>query len=209
MAPRLWRTAAAAALLLAGAVQARAQTGADGALAALDAGLAARMQAAARNLAPGGDRLEATRALDAARRLARVEHGLAGCGLSFGEPLQAVEAARHALQMGDPAGAATVLRQESGALAQARRTAVCRATPAAVGKLVVNARGERLGRLTALDPASGAATLKTGGVVDLFGFLDAGNASVAVRADRLVEGRRLVVLAEDVTPAELIRCARP
>lgn len=159
----------------------------------VQAALANRLREAADNLSAGGDRLHATRALDAARRLARVEASLVGCpGAATSISLKAVESARRALQNGRTEVAVALLRQASQASSPSLPSA-CTAGSSAVGKLVMNRHGERIGRLVSLTPGGGA-ILKVGGAINWFGFLDFGNSRRTVPAGQLVEGRRMVVL---------------
>jgi hypothetical protein len=201
----------AASIATAAAAGPVAATTPAGKLSALRAGLAARMSEAAVNLSPGGDRLKATRALDAARRLGRVERALVACpGGSSEGPLRAVNAARHDLQIGRADVAVQILRNAASDLAlppsETAAPQTCSATAGAVGKLVVNARGERLGRLTQLgDPRTpeSDAKVKTGEVVNWLGFIDFANGAVAVPAASLVEGDRMVVVATLATAEQL------
>jgi hypothetical protein len=192
--------AALATLLATGLVAAAVRTAAAAAPSAapssvdlqpLQSGLAARFQEAARNLGPGGDRLKATHALDAARRLARVETSIVGCPqAASAAPLRRLEAARRALQNGRTRAAIALLGQ-AGPLSAP--SSACPPGPSAAGKLVINSRGERIGRLASLSPA-GQAVLKVGGAINWLGFIDFDNRRTTVPAGQLVEGRRMVVL---------------
>ncbi|MAW99502.1 MAG: hypothetical protein CMN72_07615 [Sphingomonas sp.] len=151
-------------------------------------GLAKDFQKAATALRSPSRRHEAMKTLDDARRLGRVmrdELGPAGeAAYKF------VESARHAVQTGRPDEAARILETGAGRLTTLpfpnRFDSVDRTN---VGTRVIDAEGRKLGRISAIDAAAGKATLKIGGVVDLFGFLDAGNRTVTVSNSDLAAGK--------------------
>ncbi len=173
-------------------------------------GLARSMGNAATMLASEKKRFQGVRSLDDARRVARILRDVAPSNdhamVRFG--LQAVKRARHALQNGDPQAAVQILRSAHDQLLSRSRGRWKVSSPvgsSAVGKLVVNAEGKRIGRVDRLERTSQGvqfAVLKVGGVVNLFGFLDAGNELVGVPAEQLVVGNRMVALRSAITPEQ-------
>lgn len=173
-------------------------------------GLARSMDNAARMLASGKERFQGIRSLDDARRVARILRDVAPPNdhamVRFG--LQAVKNARHAVQNGDPQAAAQILRSARDQLlsrSSGRGKVGSPVDSSAVGKLVVNAEGKRIGRVDRLEQTSPGvqfAVLKVGGLVDLFGFLDLGNELVGVPAEQLVVGKRMVALRSAITPEQ-------
>ena len=179
-------------------------------------GLADSMERAAGALRADGQRLQATKSLDDARRAARVldevRTRLSQRDASLG--IANVDDARHALQMGDAQRSARILLDGARRLraSLARDTSIqSDAAPGlplekSLGKGVINARGEELGKLDRLVLAPAGrryAVLKEGGVVDLFGFLDVANRLVVVPTDQLIAGGRMVAVASDVTARQL------
>jgi len=176
-------------------------------LGALVEGLAGRMNESARALQVDDERMRATTALDDSRRLARVLHEAAPW-LGSDDPLPAVEAARHALQNGDPPTAAQILREASKALQDPRPAARGPIQPLVendTGIQVINGKGQKIGKLAAVREHNGEAqaVLKVGGVVDLFGFLDLANTLVTVPAREFVAGKRTAALARYATAEQL------
>ncbi len=179
-------------------------------LASLMRGLAYSMQVASGALATDGQRLRATGALDDARRIARVLRDVAPGGEPAGrDGLDAVERARHALQNGNPAAASRILHDASVRMqrlaTQAPADPVGAVRSADTGKPVINAAGQRLGRLERLLPKQDGVTravLKVGGVINLFGFVDAGYREVTVPVDQLVAGKTMVAITSSITPEQ-------
>lgn len=187
----------------------------NGKLAALARGLGESMSSAAQHLTEKGRRLEATRALDDARRVARLLRDIAPGARAAELGLNYVREARHALQNGDPARASGFLEQAGGRLNETAAR-IGGAAPLidprqAIGKHVINAKGEELGKIGQFvaDPDGRRhAVLLEHGVVDLFGFLSVGNQLVVVPADSLVLGGRLAAVATDVTADQLVASSR-
>lgn len=183
---------------------------AAGPVEALMIGLGHSMQTAAQALDTDGQRSRATRALDDARRVARVLRDAMPHGDAVGAlGIDAVNEARHALQNGNPQAASHRLRVGSQQLlgGQVARSTTPPLDGSAASKLVINARGQRVGRLDRLvEDGHGKrqAVLKVGGMIDLLGFIDANNRLVVVPADSLVEGKRMVALTSDITPQQAV-----
>lgn len=186
----------------------------NGKLGALARGLAESMSSAAQRLTEKGRRLEATQALDDARRVARLLRDVAPDASVAEAGLNSVREARQALQNGDPARASVILTQAAGRLNEKATTigaAVSIDQLAAIGKHVINEKGAELGKVARFVADSAGrryAVLLEQGVVDLFGFLSVGNQLVVVPADSLVLGRRLAAVATDVTVDQLVASSR-
>lgn len=187
----------------------------NGKLGALARGLAESMSSAAQRLTEKGRRLEATQALDDARRVARLLRDVAPDASVAEMGLNSVREARQALQNGDPARASEILAQAARRLNE-KATTIGAAVPidnqlGAIGKHVINEKGAELGKVARFVADSAGrryAVLLEQGVVDLFGFLSVGNQLVVVPADSLVLGRRLAAVATDVTVDQLVASSR-
>jgi hypothetical protein len=176
-------------------------------------GLASSTADSAHFLRQDGQRLRATRALDDARRAARV---LKEAATDAWQPIalegyETVQSARHALQMGQPERAELILENGSERLrAAAASTTLLTSggglrlgTVTSIQKVrLIDARGAVLGRVELIERRPNGpseAVLKVGGVTHLFGFLDYGNERITVPADHLVFGKKMAALSCTVT----------
>lgn len=182
-------------------------------------GLASSMSRSAHYLREDRQRLRATRALDDARRAARV---LKEAAFDEWKPValkgyETVQSARHALQMGRPARAALILENGSERLRAAAASTDFLTSKGglrlgtamrAQGVRLINAHGTVVGELERIDRRPNGpseAVLKVGGVTDLFGFVDFDNKRVTIPADHVVLGDKMAALASDATAEQLSR----
>ena len=189
-----------------------------GNITSLILGLSQSMEEAGTKLAKEGKRREATKAMDDARRVARLLDDVAA---ESSEPLakdgiDSVRKARHALQNGDTAGAADILLAVSERLALSAPSAGSEAGPrpntaGESGTKVINAKGARLGEVDSLATGPDGkpyAVLKEGGVVDLFGVFDIGTTRVTVPFEEIVAGKGMWAVARDISAEQLIATSR-
>ncbi|MBW7851676.1 MAG: hypothetical protein H3C38_14375 [Rhodospirillales bacterium] len=206
------------AALVSAAPLAAAEAPVAGRFATLIDGLASSADRAAEALREQDARLEATKALDAAERVALVFDHAAPPPLAAlaKQASGAMKHARQALQNGDPAKAAEVLAASAAAL-RAADPGVVTAPPKidaddGPGKDVVNAEGHRIAEIDEVvrrQDGRSYAVLKTGGAIDWFGFIDFGNERVVVPLEELVAGKNMVVYAARVSQQELASQAAP
>lgn len=192
--------------------------GTNGKLGALVRGLAESMSSAAQRLTDKGRRLEATEALDDARRIARLLSDVAPDHMrdSAELGLNSVQEARHALQTGDPEHASTILARAGDVLMERNRAINGAAAPVvderlATGRRVVNAKGQKLGKISSFGADSAGhrcVILKKQGVINLFGFLDFDNQLVVVPVESLVVGSQLAAVATEATADQLVMSSR-
>ena len=178
-----------------------------GGFAAVLHGLAEEMTAAAEHLQAEGERHRATEALDRALHLAEFGSHAYGLGPSGAEPfhraLDAIQAARHALQNGRPEDAAEILDSAGQALGQADLEA---ASPApitehaeeVIGLEVLNQHGHHLGELEGFEEAERGPMA----IVAHGGFLWWGENRESLPAESLLASEGFVVLPSPVEPED-------
>lgn len=158
---------------------------------ALQQGVQQDLQLAAAALRQG-DQTEVARALDGARRAARVGHFAADP--LFAKSLNAIERARGALQNHQRSLAVNSVQEALSAMAAESPTGqgalTAKPAPDSVkqyeGAVVVNATGDRIGRVKTVN--GGTAVLVLGGKQDVFGFLNFGGTEITVPIRQLVFG---------------------
>lgn len=172
------------------------------------ASLRDEMRESAELLAAGGQRKLAMETLDAALRLA--EFGTRAYGLEarerrpFDVALETVKAARHEVQMGRPAGAASVLKSGAdgraeggdGDLAGARASMPQNLLPESEGLKLLNVAGKKLGAIDDFrtEGAGLFAAITHGGVLGL------GAKTTLVPVGSLLGAENFVVLPDDISP---------
>lgn len=167
-------------------------TAQDDASHAVIRGLAGEMTKAADGLA-AGERYDATRALDRALHLA--EFAADAGGGPFLSALEAVERARHELQMGRPESARKVLSEGGASLDAAESDIGLRPASKAgdiEGRPLLDAQGRKLGEIDEVD--DGLARVESGG------FLFLGGEAMEVALDDLHAGGGFVVQAGNGSP---------
>ena len=139
-----------------------------------------------------GNQTELVRALDGARRVARV--GRYAADPLFAKPLNGIERARRAIQDDDQTKAARAIEEALGAVAAESPTGagtlaarpLRRTLEKYKGAVVLDALGDRIGRV---DSVSGdAVVVVLGGKQDVFGFINIGGTKVTLPVRTLVMG---------------------
>ena len=158
---------------------------------ALQQGMLHDLEAAERALR-SGHQSEVARALDGARRVARV--GNSAASELFSRPLGAIDHARRALQDGHSDEAIAAVRDASASVAATSPTGrgptAAPRVPTSVERyrnaVVLDGGGDRIGRVKSIDRIS--ATLVLGGKQGVFGFINLGGRELTVPLDALVFG---------------------
>ena len=158
-----------------------------------------------------GRRREAMHAMDAALRV--VEVGAAAFGGVWHDVAKEVKRAKQAMANGKPMRAADAMRTASAKLGSVDQEESGAVEPGREyeGAAVINAAGERIGELIALETDSGRGRMALGGVRDLYGFWDLGGKTVELSPQRLVYGpakwpKPTIVLAPTLArePAQVV-----
>ncbi|HVS52435.1 MAG TPA: hypothetical protein VHD62_08775 [Opitutaceae bacterium] len=147
----------------------------------------------AKSALQNGNQTDLARALDGARRVARV--GNFAADPLFATPLGAIESARNAIQNHQHTVAVKAVQEALGAIAAESPTGRGELTVKPdqytrqqyEGAVVINACGDRIGRVKTM--TGGKAVLVLGGKQDIFGFINVGGTEVTVPVHDLVLGQ--------------------